>query len=230
LESNDSALFVYCLGKTAYRKAYQLQEHLLNARINRQIPDVLLLLEHEPVITLGRGAKHDHLLADPQALTENGIGVFETNRGGDITYHGPGQLVGYPVIDLSSIERNVRRYVWSLEEVMIRVAETFGVRASRIQGLNGAWVGNSKIGAVGVRIDHWVTMHGFAFNVHTDLRAFDLIIPCGIRDRQVTSLSKELSRRVDVAEVLEVTVTHFATVFNKKGAIRNPEEILSAVE
>ena len=220
--ATSSLLSVHRPGRVDYARAYQLQERLWEARRHHQIPDTLLLLEHEPVITLGRGAKEAHLLADRRALAQRGIEVFETNRGGDITYHGPGQLVAYPVIDLTAFERNVRRYVWRLEEVMIRVAAHFGLNAQRIAGLNGAWIGESKIGAVGVRIDRWVTMHGFALNVNTDLTAFDLIIPCGIRGRQVTSLARELGRSVDMEAVAENTVDAFAAVFGKVVAPAEP--------
>jgi lipoyl(octanoyl) transferase len=172
-------------------------------------------LEHDPVITLGRGAKEAHLLADRQRLAKKGIEVFETNRGGDVTYHGPGQLVAYPVIDLGAAERDVRRYVWRLEEVMIRTVAHFGPVAQRVPGFHGAWIGEGKIGAVGVRICRWVTMHGFALNVNTDLSAFGLIVPCGITGRQVTSLARELGQPVLMDEAVDTTVQMFAEVFDK---------------
>lgn len=214
--SRGYSLDVRRLGRVDYHSAYQMQERLVEARKRQQIPDTLLLLEHDPVITLGRGAKEAHLLADRSTLARNGIAVVETDRGGDITYHGPGQLVAYPVIDLGQSKRDVRRYVGRLEEVMIRMAAHFGLSAQRIAGLNGAWIGERKIGAVGVRIDRWVTMHGFAFNVNTDLTAFDLIIPCGIRDKQVTSLARELGRPVAMNEAVETAAREFAAVFQSR--------------
>jgi lipoyl(octanoyl) transferase len=214
-EPREHSLCVYRLGRLGYQSAYRLQERLLEARTRHQIPDTLLLLEHDPVITLGRGAKESHLLADRQRLAKNGIDVFETDRGGDVTYHGPGQLVAYPVIDLGAAERDVRRYVWKLEEVMIRTAAHFGLAAQRVPGFHGAWIGEGKIGAVGVRICRWVTMHGFALNVNTDLTAFDLIVPCGIRGRQVTSLARELGRPVVMDDVVDTTALTFAEVFQK---------------
>jgi lipoyl(octanoyl) transferase len=184
-----------------YAPALALQERLLEARIEQRIPDTLLLLEHAPVVTLGRGAKAQHVLHSAPALAARGVELHETGRGGDVTYHGPGQLVGYAIIDLNPDRRDVRRYVASLEELMIRLAAAYGLQAQRIAGLNGAWVGDRKIGAVGVRIRRWVTMHGFAFNVATDLRAFELIVPCGIADKGVTSLERELGRSIAMTEV-----------------------------
>lgn len=162
------------------------------ARQQDQIGDTLLLLEHEPVITLGRAAKRENILWGIEQLRERGVTVHETGRGGDVTYHGPGQLVAYPIISLSPDRQDVRKYVWSLEEAMIRLAAEHGLTAERSPGFNGTWIGNRKIGAVGVRISRWVTMHGFAFNLSTDLSAFQLIVPCGITDRGVTSLKQEL--------------------------------------
>ncbi len=165
--------------------------------------DHLLLLEHDPVFTLGRSARQENVLFPAEALRERGFDVFETGRGGDVTYHGPGQVVGYPVIDLSPDRRDVHRYVRDLEEVMIRTCADYGVEAGRVEGLTGTWVGRDKIGAIGVRIARWVTSHGFAFNVATDLSAFDLIVPCGIRGRGVTSLERLLGRPVPIDEVMD---------------------------
>lgn len=194
-------LAVERLGRMEYGQALEKQEALVEARIAGDIPDTLLLLEHDPVITLGRGAKPDHVLRSPSALAEANVATFETGRGGDVTFHGPGQLVAYPILDLSPDQKDVRRYVWTLEEIMIRVAESYGLQASRIAGLNGAWIEQRKIGAVGVRIRQWVTMHGFALNVNTDLSHFSMIVPCGIADKSVTSLSEELGQAVALSEV-----------------------------
>jgi lipoyl(octanoyl) transferase len=207
-------LVVERLGRIPYGQALALQEELVEARIAQQIPDTLLVLEHPPVITLGRAAKLDHVLLSREALQAQGVEVFETGRGGDVTYHGPGQLVGYPIIDLAPDRQDVRKYVNGLEEVMIRVAASYGLTAARVSGLNGAWIEDRKLGAVGVRIRHWVTMHGFALNVSTALDAFDLIVPCGIRDRGVTSLERELGRTVALDEAAERAVQAFADVFD----------------
>jgi lipoyl(octanoyl) transferase len=183
-----------------------------------RVPDHLLLLEHHPVFTLGRNARAENLLLPAEALRERGFEVFDTGRGGDVTYHGPGQVVGYPILDLSPDRRDVHRYVRDLEEVMIRTSADYGIEAGRIEGLTGAWVGGEKIGAIGVRIARWVTSHGFAFNVATDLEAFDLIVPCGIRGRGVTSLERLLGRAVPLEEAMDRLAEHFATVFDRTAA------------
>jgi lipoyl(octanoyl) transferase len=178
------------------------------------IPDQLLLLEHEPVFTLGRNARRDNMLFSEEALRERGFDVFESGRGGDVTYHGPGQVVGYPILELPPDRRDVHRYVRDLEEVMIRGCADYGLEAGRVSGMTGTWVGKDKIGAVGVRISRWVTSHGFALNVTTDLSAFDLIVPCGIRERGVTSLERLLGRAVPLDEVLDRLTAHFEDVFD----------------
>ena len=204
---------VHRLGTVAYAQALALQERLVEARLAGATGDVLLLLEHPPVVTLGRGAKREHLLFTEDLLRERGVEVFESGRGGDVTYHGPGQLVGYPILDLGPDRQDVRRYVGDLEEVMLRLAAAYGLVGKRIKGLNGAWIGERKIGAVGVRIRRWVTMHGFAFNVTTDLRAYEVIVPCGIPDKDVTSLAREIGHAVPMAEVVQRAGTVFAEVF-----------------
>jgi lipoyl(octanoyl) transferase len=206
-------LSVHRLGRVAYGEALALQERLLEARIAQAVPDMLLLLEHDPVVTLGRGAKPEHVLLSRDALALQGVELHETGRGGDVTYHGPGQLVGYPIVDLNPDRRDVRRYVSGLEQVMIDLAAAYGLEGRRIAGLNGAWIEDRKIGAVGVRIRRWVTMHGFALNVNTALDAFDVIVPCGIRDKRVTSLAQELGRPVPMDEVERHAVAAFAAVF-----------------
>ncbi len=209
------SLTVQRLGRIAYGEALALQEELLEQRVAQKIGDTLLLLEHEPaVITLGRGAKPENVLQSREALAAQGIELYETGRGGDVTYHGPGQLVAYPIIDLSPDRRDVRKYVSALEEIMIRVAAVYGLHATRVAGLNGAWVGNDKLGAVGVRISRWVTMHGFALNVSTALDAFALIVPCGIRDKGVTSLEQLLGRSVPMDEVVGHVVQAFCEVLD----------------
>ena len=172
-----------------------------------------MLLEHEPVFTLGRNARAENLLFPADALRRRGFEVFETGRGGDVTFHGPGQVVGYPILDLAPDRKDVHRYVRDLEEVMIRTCAEYGILAGCVSGLTGVWVGNEKIGAIGVRIARWVTSHGFAFNVALDLQPFSLIVPCGIRDRGVTSLERLLGHSVSVGEAMARLATHFAAVF-----------------
>jgi lipoyl(octanoyl) transferase len=208
-------LVVQRLGRVPYARGLEIQEALVAERQAGRSPDHLLLLEHDPVFTLGRNARHENVLFPAEALRERGFDVFETGRGGDVTYHGPGQVVGYPVLDLSPDRRDVHRYVRDLEEVMILACADYGVEAGRVEGLTGAWVGADKIGAIGVRIARWVTSHGFAFNVSTDLSAFDLIVPCGIRGRGVTSLERLLHRPVALEEAMDRLATHFATVFGR---------------
>jgi len=206
---------LFCrLGPVDYAEALRLQEDLQAKRIAGEIGDTVLLLEHPPVLTLGRSAKEQHVLAPPEVLEARGIAVHEVGRGGDVTYHGPGQLVAYPIIDLKPDRKDVRKYVWSLEEAMIRTCRDFGLSAMRIQGLNGAWTDDRKIGAVGVRISRWVTMHGLALNVNSDLTYFDLIVPCGIPDKTVTSLSAELGRTVLVDDVIVPLARHFAELYD----------------
>lgn len=206
---------LFCkLGTIGYAEALTLQRELQAKRIAGEIDDVVLLLEHEPVVTLGRSARDRHVLAPKELLDARGVATYEVGRGGDVTYHGPGQLVAYPIIDLKPDRRDVRKYVWSLEETMLRTCADLGLEASRIEGLNGTWIGQRKVGAVGVRISRWVTMHGFALNANTDLSHFDWIVPCGIEDKQVTSLSRELDRDVPVESIVEYVAGHFATLYD----------------
>ena len=203
------------LGVVPYAEALSLQKALVEERKAGRIGDQLLLLEHPPVITLGvktRGSRGNITAAD-STLEAEGVDVFETGRGGDITYHGPGQLVGYPIIDLKPDRCDVHRYVRDLEEVLIRTAAAFGIAAGRTSGLTGAWVGNDKLAAIGVRISRWVTSHGFALNVSTNLNHFDLIVPCGIVDKGVTSLETLLGRPVEMADVEGEVVKAFEGVF-----------------
>jgi lipoyl(octanoyl) transferase len=199
-----------------YTEALALQRSLVEERRAGRIGDTLLLLEHPHVLTLGvRGdGGRSHVLATDEALASRGIEIHETGRGGDITYHGPGQIVGYPIVNLNPDRRDVHRYVRDLETVLIRTAADYGVEAGRIEGLTGVWVGDEKLAAIGVRIARWITSHGFALNVSTDLDQFNLIVPCGIADRGVTSLARLLGRPIDTAEVEFCIIEHFANVFN----------------
>ena len=200
------------LGVIPYSEALALQRSLVEERREGRVPDLLLLLQHPPVITLGvKGdGGRSNVVADSLRLSALGVGISETGRGGDVTYHGPGQIVGYPILDLRPDRCDVHRYVRDLEEVMIRVCADYGVPAGRIQGLTGAWVGNDKIGAIGVRVSRWITSHGFAFNVNTDLRHFDLIVPCGIANRGVTSLKQAAGRNLHMDEVEDSLIRHFS--------------------
>ena len=205
------------LGVVPYADALTLQRALVEQRKAGSVSDVLLLLQHPAVITLGvRGdGGRSHILATDERLASLGVAVHETGRGGDVTYHGPGQVVGYPILDLGPDRRDVHRYVRDLEEVMILVCADYGITAGRIAGLTGVWVGAEKIGAIGVRISRWVTCHGFAFNVATDLDHFRLIVPCGIGDRGVTSLERVVGRPIPIAEVEDALVRHFLAVFTR---------------
>jgi lipoyl(octanoyl) transferase len=205
------------LGVISYGEGLDLQKQLVEARQAGRIPDQLLLLEHPPVITLGVRARNDrsHVLASPETLHARGVELFETGRGGDVTYHGPGQLVGYPILDLRPDRCDVHRYVRDIEEVLIRTAAAFGVEAGRSAGLTGVWVGSEKLGAIGVRIARWITSHGFAFNVTTALDHFGLIVPCGITDKGVTSLQKILGRPIPLGEVADAALAAFAAVFER---------------
>ena len=207
------------LGLIGYEDGLALQQALVEQRKRGEIADTLLLLEHPDVITLGVKTRNDlsHVLETPEALAAKGVGLFETGRGGDVTYHGPGQLVGYPIFDLKPERCDVHRYVRDLEEVLIRAVAGFGVEARRIAGLTGIWVGvhgsEAKLAAIGVRISRWVTSHGFALNVNTDLSRFGLIVPCGITDKGVTSLERLLGHPVPMAEVEDAVVRAFRLVF-----------------
>ena len=203
------------LGTVPYDAALALQRELVEERRAGRVPDLLLLLQHPPVITLGvkgDGGRSNVLVTDGR-LAELGVQISETGRGGDVTYHGPGQIVGYPILDLKPDRCDVHRYVRDLEDVMIRVCADYGVTAGRITGLTGTWVGSEKIGAIGVRISRWITSHGFAFNVTTDLADFKLIVPCGITDHGVTSLEKASGRTLKIDEVEDRVAVQFAEVF-----------------
>jgi lipoyl(octanoyl) transferase len=209
------------LGVVPYAEALALQQRLVEERRAGHISDTLLLLQHPHVLTVGvKKEGRSHILASPEQLEALGVEVFDTGRGGDVTYHGPGQVVGYPILDLNPDRRDVHRYVRDIEEVMIRVCARHGVEAGRIQGLSGTWVtsaarGPEKIGAIGVRISRWITSHGFAFNVSTALDFFGLIVPCGIPNRGVTSLEFVTGRPQSIPDVETALVDEFGTVFGR---------------
>ena len=211
-------------GLVSYLDALTLQRALVEDRRTGRIPDTLLLLQHPPVITVGvKGdGGRSNVIADQTRLSQLGIEISETGRGGDVTYHGPGQVVGYPILDLRPDRCDVHCYVRDLEEVMIRVCSDYGLAAGRIAGLTGTWIGDEKIGAIGIRISRWITSHGFAFNVGTNLDHFNLIVPCGIPDRGVTSLDRATGRHVPVHEVEDALVRHFCQVFQRDATFAVP--------
>ena len=208
------------MGLIGYQEALELQRELVEERRANRIPDLLLLLQHPPVITLGVRSEtaRANVVATSERLAELGIEVHETGRGGDVTYHGPGQIVGYPILDLRPDRCDVHKYVRDLEEVMIRTCADYGIAAGRIAGLTGTWVGAEKIGAIGIRISRWITSHGFAFNVRTDLDHFKLIVPCGISDRGVTSLERLTGRTISLDAVEDALVRRFSEVFERRAA------------
>lgn len=200
-------------GQVDYADALDWQERLMETRQEEQIPDTLLLLEHPPTITFGSRHRPDHLRAAPEELERRGICLQATRRGGDVTFHGPGQIVGYPILDLNRRGRDLHRYVRQLEEVLIRTVGSFGIRGERIPGLTGVWAGDEKIAAIGVEVRKWVTRHGFALNVTTDLAYFDLIVPCGIADKSVTSMERLLGKAPPREDVESALLQHFQEVF-----------------
>jgi len=221
MRAHNSACRVIELGRIGYADAWDLQQKLVAARKTGAAPDLLLLCEHPHVLTLGRNGRMQHLRVPESALEPMGVEFYHSNRGGDLTYHGPGQVVAYPILQLGEIRRDVGWYVRQLEEVMIRATAAFGVAAFRVPGRTGVWTGpvgssppsEEKLGAIGVHISRWVTSHGFAYNVCTDLSYFDLIVPCGIADCRATSLEKLLGRPVATAEVLPRLAAEFGRAF-----------------
>jgi lipoyl(octanoyl) transferase len=207
------------LGLVSYSDGLRIQERAVERLRSAEGSEQLLLLEHPHVFTLGRGADSRNVLADREQLESKSIEVHETGRGGDVTYHGPGQLVGYPIINLKPDRCDVHQYVRDLEEMLIRSIADFGITGARIAGLTGVWVGEEKIAAIGVRIARWITSHGFALNVNTDLNYFQMIVPCGITDKGVTSISRLLGRTVDMQEVVRSVTFHFGEVFDREVVI-----------
>lgn len=198
------------LGLMSYQKAWDIQKEMQDKRLKDKIKDTIILVEHDPVYTLGKNGNEDHLLQS----RDTSVDVYKIERGGDITFHGPGQLVCYPIIDLSNYKKSVTWYMRTLEQITIDVLEEFNIIAKRVEGLTGVWVGDEKIAAQGVRISRWVTMHGFALNVNPDLRFYDGIIPCGIFDHGVTSMEKLLGKTQKIDLVKEIVVEKFHHYLN----------------
>lgn len=203
------------LGRMDYKEALEIQEKLLKLRIEDRIQDTLLLVEHPPVLTLGRRGEYSNILVPRQQLEAQGIGIYEVSRGGDITYHGPGQVVGYPIMALKNHGKDIKQFVWNIEEVFIRLLhDQYGITAHREEKkYTGVWVDEEKVTAIGIYVKQWVTMHGFAFNVSTDLEHFQWINPCGITDKGVTSMQKLLGQELDFEAVSRQVVDYFCGVF-----------------
>lgn len=206
-------LWIEDLGRRPFGEVLDLQRGMAAERIAGTRPDTLILVEHDPVVTLGRSTRQGNLLADAQLLAARGVELFEIERGGDVTFHGPGQLVGYPIVDLSQHRQDLHWYLRQLEQVLIDALATYGIEGRRQEKFTGVWVGNRKIASIGVHARSWVTWHGFALNVSTDLSYFDLMVPCGIADVTMTSIVKELGVDVPVSDVSKRVVDSFANLF-----------------
>ncbi len=211
--SSEKEILYIDAGIIDYQEAWDLQKKLLELRYQNKIADILLLLEHPNTYTLGKVADKNNLLSDQDFLKENKITVYEIDRGGDITFHGPGQIVGYPIINLLNWKRDTHEYLRGLEEVIIRTCDEFGLKSQRNPKYTGVWIDDRKIAAIGIKISRWITMHGFAFNINTDLSLFNGIIPCGIKEKSVTSLSKELNVEVEIKIVKEKLLNNFKQFF-----------------
>lgn len=220
--------FVLRALKLPYAEALDMQNDLFQRRMRNEIPDVLLITEHPPVYTFGKNADARHLLLDETQVKARGIDLFWIDRGGDITFHGPGQLVGYPILDLHGYYRDVGRFLREIEEVLIHALARFNIAGSRVPGLTGVWVGDAKIAAIGVKLSRWVSKHGFALNVNTDLSYFSDIVPCGIRDKAVTSMQKILDAPVPFDAVIDAVIESFASVFSIAFTAASLPELVAA--
>lgn len=230
--NNKTRKLIYCdLEKIDYKEAWDLQKAIHQLRVENKIDDVLFLLEHPHTYTLGKTAHKENLVGDKKYLKENNISVYDIDRGGDITYHGPGQIVGYPIINLSNWFQDTHKYLRAIEEVIIKVCDNYGLSGERIKNLTGVWIDDRKICAIGIKVSRWITMHGFAFNVNTDLNLFNGIIPCGISDKAVTSLNKEMKKEVVLLnDVKEKIIYSFIDQFNYDLIeFKSKNEILSLV-
>ena len=214
------------LGFRDYEDSLRIQDRIVARRKCGSLPDCLLFVDYPPIITLGRGGKREHLLAGPKDLRKRSVRVYPAGRGGDITYHGPGQLVVYPVLDLKAWHRDIHRYLRALERCLVEMLLDFGIPSETLPGATGVWVEGRKIGAIGVRTSSWVTSHGLALNVNTDLRYFDLIVPCGLVGRGVTSMAAQLGRPLELSEVRSCFIRHFARAFGRSFRVADREETL----
>jgi lipoyl(octanoyl) transferase len=228
----ENRILTYCnLGITDYKEAWDLQRLIFNQVVSGESLDTFILLEHPNTYTLGKIADKKNLIGSSKYLGENNISVYEIDRGGDITYHGPGQIVGYPIINLENWKKDTHKYLRALEEVIILTCKNYGLDAIRNPKYTGVWIGDKKIAAIGIKISRWVTMHGFAFNVNTDLSLYNGIVPCGIKDKEVTSLQKGLNREINISEVKVALLENFKLVFNYESvkeineAVLRPERI-----
>lgn len=222
------------LGLIDYQKAWDIQKNIFEKRYEQELPDVLFLLEHNHTYTLGKTANKNNLIGSEEYLNENNIKVYEIDRGGDITYHGPGQIVGYPIINLTDWKNDTHKYLRGIEEVIIRTCAEFGLNAGRNEKYTGVWIDNRKIAAIGIKVSRWITMHGFAFNVSTNLDFFNGIIPCGIRDKSVTSIQAEVGENIEKETVKSFLLKHFTDVFGyshyevkKLDSLLNPKLIIA---
>ncbi|MHB8337779.1 MAG: lipoyl(octanoyl) transferase LipB [Ignavibacteriaceae bacterium] len=216
------------LGFIDYKEAWNLQKEILQLRHENKIEDVFFLLEHPNTYTLGKTADKAHLIGSIDYLNDNNISVYDIDRGGDITYHGPGQIVGYPIIDLNLWYRDTHKYLRALEEVIIKTCAHYGLEGIRDSKYTGVWIEDRKIAAIGIKVSHWITMHGFAFNVNTNLSLFNGIVPCGIYDKQVTSLEKELGKKLDILEVKNLLAENFREIFGYTETTELPKEAIAS--
>lgn len=211
----EKKTLTYCdLGFIDYKETWDLQQEIHSKRVSGEVEDTFFLLEHPNTYTLGKTAHKENLIGSEDYLKNNQISVYDIDRGGDITYHGPGQIVGYPIIDLNNWFKDTHKYLRALEEVIIKTCSEYGLNCERNPKHTGVWIGDRKIAAIGIKVSRWITMHGFAFNVNTDLKLFNGIIPCGIQDKAVTSLSKELGKEINIVDVKAKLLNNFVELFN----------------
>ena len=213
--NKETRKLVYCdLGLIDYKEAWNIQKSIHQLRVENKIDDILFLLEHPHTYTLGKSADKQNLVGDENYLSDNKISVYDIDRGGDITYHGPGQIVGYPIINLTNWKQDTHKYLRAIEEVIIQSCSEYGLNGGRVEKYTGVWINDRKICAIGIKVSRWITMHGFAFNINTDLELFNGIIPCGITDKDVTSLNRELKTEIPLNDVKEKIIHHFNNIFN----------------
>jgi lipoyl(octanoyl) transferase len=208
-------LSVLILGKTNFENVWHIQKEIQQRKINKEIEDTLIITEHEPTYTIGKFGNIEHLLISKEELNKINVKLFHIDRGGDITYHGPGQIVGYPILNLIEHKLSLHEYVFNLEEVIIKILNDFGIKGNRLNGYPGVWVFDKKIASIGIKVSKWVTMHGFAINVENDLKYFDYIIPCGIK-KPVTSMKNELKYEINKNDVIKKCIHYFSQIFGYK--------------